>query len=223
MDQWLLSKLNTLVNEVDTNLGNYRITESARALAAFVDDLSNWYVRRSRERFWQKDMPQDKVNAYMTLYTALKTVAELAAPMIPFMAEDIYQNLVVSVTPEAPESIHFCDYPTVNAEWIKPEVEAQMEIVLNVVVSGRACRNTAAIKNRQPIATLFVKAEEELVLDPAYLEIIKEELNVKSVEIAEDVSAFTTYQFKPQLRTVGPKYGKQLGGIKQYLSQVDGN
>ncbi len=223
MDQWLLSKLNTLIKEVDTNLEHYRITESSRALAAFVDDLSNWYVRRSRERFWQKEMPQDKVNAYMTLYTALKTVSLLAAPMVPFMAEDIYQNMVVGVDPEAPQSIHFCDYPTVNEAWIKPEVEAQMDIVLNVVVSGRACRNTAAIKNRQPVASLFIKAEEMLTLDEAYLAIIRDELNVKSVSIAEDVSAFTTYQFKPQLRTVGPKYGKQLGGIKQYLSEVDGN
>lgn len=223
MDQWLFSKLNTLIKDVDTNLDNYRITESSRALAAFVDDLSNWYVRRSRERFWQKEMPQDKVNAYMTLYTALKTVAELAAPMVPFMAEDMYQNLVVSVNKDALESIHFCNYPEVNEACIKPEVEAQMAIVLNVVVSGRACRNTAAIKNRQPIATLYVKAEGDLVLDPAYLSIIKEELNVKSVEMTDDVSKFTTYAFKPQLRTVGPKYGKQLGGIKAYLSGVDGN
>ena len=223
MDKWLLSKLNTLIKEVDSNLENYRITESSRALAAFVDDLSNWYVRRSRERFWQKGMPQDKVNAYMTLYTALKTVAELSAPLIPFMSEDIYQNLVVSVDKEAKESIHFCDYPKANEAWIKPEVEEQMDMVLNVVVSGRACRNSAAIKNRQPIAKLFIKAEGELKLDPAYLDIIKEELNVKSVEAADDVSGFTTYLFKPQLRTVGPKYGKQLGGIKQYLSEVDGN
>lgn len=223
MDQWLLSKLNTLIKEVDTNLDAYRITESSRALAAFVDDLSNWYVRRSRERFWQKGMPQDKVNAYMTLFTALKTVAELSAPFIPFMAEDIYQNLVVTVDKTAKESIHFCDYPVANEAWIKPEVEAQMTTVLNVVVSGRACRNTAAIKNRQPIATLFIKAEDSLILDGAYLDIIKEELNVKAVTITEDVSAFTTYQFKPQLRTVGPKYGKQLGGIKGHLQAVDGN
>ncbi len=223
MDKWLFSKLNTLIKDVDTNLENYRITESSRALATFVEDLSNWYVRRSRERFWKKGMPQDKINAYMTLYTALKTVAELAAPMVPFIAEDMYQNLVVSVNKDAKESIHFCEYPVANETWIKPEVEAQMEIVLNVVVSGRACRNTAVIKNRQPIATLYVKAEGDLTLDPAYLDIIKEELNVKSVEIVEDVRAFTTYAFKPQLRTVGPKYGKQLGGIKAYLSAVDGN
>lgn len=223
MDQWLFSKLHTLIKEVDTNLENYRITESSRALAAFVDDLSNWYVRRSRDRFWQKEMPQDKINAYMTLYTALKTVALLAAPMIPFMAEDIYQNLVVSVDKDAKESIHFCDYPVVNEEWIKAEVEVQMALVLNVVVSGRACRNTAVIKNRQPIATLYIKSEGEIALDPAYLSIIKEELNVKSVEIVDDVSAFTTFMFKPQLRTVGPKYGKQLNGIRTYLMEVDGN
>jgi len=223
MDKWLFSKLNTLIKEVDSNLDHYRITESSRALATFVDTLSNWYVRRSRERFWQKEMPQDKINAYMTLYTALKTVAELAAPMVPFMAEDMYQNLVVSVNKDAQQSIHFCNYPEVNEAWIKPEVEAQMAIVLNVVVSGRACRNTAAIKNRQPIATLYVKAEGDVTLDPAYLDIIKEELNVKSVEMTNDVSKFTTYAFKPQLRTVGPKYGKQLGGIKAYLSEVNGN
>ncbi len=223
MDKWLFSKLNTLIKEVDTNLDNYRITESSRALAAFVDDLSNWYVRRSRERFWQKDMPQDKVNAYMTLYTALKTVAELAAPMIPFMTEDIYQNLVVSVDKDAKESIHFCDYPVANEAWINEEIEVQMDNLLTVVVSGRACRNTAAIKNRQPIATLYVKPEGDFKLDEAYLDIIKDELNIKSVEMTEDVSAFTTYLFKPQLRTVGPKYGKQLGGIRTYLSEVDGN
>lgn len=223
MDKWLFSKLNTLIKEVDTNLDNYRITESSRALAAFVDDLSNWYVRRSRERFWQKEMPLDKVNAYLTLYTALKTVAELSAPMVPFMAEDMYQNLVVNVDKNAPESIHFCDYPVANDEWINSEIEEQMELVLNAVVSGRACRNNAAIKNRQPIATLYIKPDGESALDPAYLDIIKEELNVKEVIMTQDVSAFTTYQFKPQLRTVGPKYGKSLGGIKAYLGDVDGN
>ncbi len=223
MDKWLFSKLNTLIKEVDSNLENYKITESSRALATFVDELSNWYVRRSRERFWQKGMEPDKVNAYLTLYTALKTLAELSAPMVPFMAEDIYQNLVVGVDESAQESIHYCDYPVANDEWISKEVEDQMALVLNVVVSGRACRNTAVIKNRQPIATLYIKAEGEFSLDVDYLNIIKEELNVKEVVMAEDVSAFTTYLFKPQLRTVGPKYGKQLGGIKAYLSSVDGN
>jgi isoleucyl-tRNA synthetase len=223
MDQWLFSKLNTLIKEVDHNLENYRIFESSRALAAFVDDLSNWYVRRSRERFWVKEMPQDKVNAYLTLYTALQTLAELSAPFVPFMAEDIYQNLVVGLDPQARESIHYCDFPVANEAWIVPEVEKQMELVLNVVVSGRACRNTAVIKNRQPLAVMYIKSEGEFQLDPSYLEIIKEELNVKSVVITEDVSAFTTYLFKPQLRTVGPKYGKQLGGIKSYLGEVDGN
>lgn len=223
MDKWLFSKLNSLVKEVDNNLENYRITESSRALAAFVDDLSNWYVRRSRERFWQKDMPTDKVNAYMTLYTALKTVAELAAPMIPFMTEDIYQNIVRSVDENAPESIHFCDYPKVNEAWISEEIERQMDLLLSVVVAGRACRNTAAIKNRQPIAKLYVKQEGDITLEQGYLDIIKDEMNVKEVVLTQDVSAFTTYLFKPQLRTVGPKYGKQLGGIRNYLAQVDGN
>ncbi|PKM55749.1 MAG: isoleucine--tRNA ligase [Firmicutes bacterium HGW-Firmicutes-5] len=223
MDKWLFSKLNTLIQEVDTNLENYKIFESSRALAAFVDDLSNWYVRRSRERFWVKDMPQDKINAYMTLYTTLKTLAELSAPFVPFMAEDIYQNLVVGLNPDAPESIHYCDFPVSNKAWIVPEVEAQMDLVLKVVVSGRACRNSAVIKNRQPLATMYIKSEGDVKLDPAYLDIIKEELNVKEVIMRDDVSDFTTYLFKPQLRTVGPKYGKQLGGIKAYLSDVDGN
>ena len=221
MDKWLLSKLNSMVKAVDENLGNYRIPEAARALDDFVDDMSNWYVRRSRERFWAKDMPQDKINAYMTLYTALVTVSKAAAPMIPFMTEDIYQNIVRSVDETAPESIHLCDFPEVNESYIDKELEENMERVLDIVVLGRACRNASAIKNRQPIGKMFVKAEFEL--SDFYKEIVEEELNVKDVEFTDDVRAFTSYSFKPQLRTVGPKYGKFLGKIKEALSSLDGN
>ena len=221
MDKWLLSKLNTLVKTVDADLGSYKIPEAARALQEFVDDMSNWYVRRSRERFWAKDMPQDKINAYMTLYTALVTVAKTAAPMVPFMTEDIYQNLVRNVDASAPESIHLCDFPEVNEALIDRELEANMELVLQIVVAGRACRNTANIKNRQPIGRMYVKADFEL--PEFYQEIVEDELNVKTMEFAKDVSAFTSYTFKPQLRTVGPKYGKLLGGIKQALGSIDGN
>ena len=221
MDKWLLSKLNTLIKEVDDDLGNYRIPDAGRALQEFVDDMSNWYVRRSRERFWAKGMPQDKINAYMTLYTALVTVVKVAAPMIPFMSEDIYQNLVRSVDKTAPESIHLCDFPQENEDFIDHELEANMDLVLQIVVAGRACRNTANIKNRQPIGQMYVKADFEL--PEFYQEIVEDELNVKKMAFAQDVSAFTSYTFKPQLRTVGPKYGKLLGGIKQYLSSVDGN
>ena len=221
MDKWLLSKLNSMVKAVDENLGNYRIPEAARALDDFVDDMSNWYVRRSRERFWAKDMPQDKINAYMTLYKALVTVSKAAAPMIPFMTEDIYQNIVRSVDETAPESIHLCDFPEVNESYIDKELEENMERVLDIVVLGRACRNASAIKNRQPLGKMFVKAEFEL--SDFYKEIIEEELNVKEVEFTDDVRAFTSYSFKPQLRTVGPKYGKFLGKIKEALSSLDGN
>ena len=221
MDKWLLSKLNTLVKDVDENLANYRIPEAARALQDFVDDMSNWYVRRSRERFWANGMGQDKINAYMTLYTALVTVAKTAAPMIPFMTEDIYQNLVRSIDKTAPESVHLCDFPAVNEAWIDKKLEADMDEVLKIVVMGRAARNTAAIKNRQPIGRMFVKAEN--VLSEFYQEIIEEELNVKKVEFTDDVRAFTSYSFKPQLKTVGPKYGKQLGNIKNALANLDGN
>ena len=221
MDKWLLSKLNTVVKAVDENLSNYRIPESARALQEFVDDMSNWYVRRSRNRFWQKGMPQDKINAYMTLYTALVTVCKAAAPMIPFMTEEIYQNLVRSIDSQAPESIHLCDFPAVDESMIDAELEANMEMVLKVVVLGRACRNASNIKNRQPIGKMYVKADSEL--SQFYKEIIEDELNVKEVEFKDDVSAFTTYEFKPQLRTVGPKYGKKLNGIRKYLSEIDGN
>lgn len=221
MDKWLLSKLNTLVKTVDDNLANYRIPETARALQEFVDDMSNWYVRRCRERFWAKGMEQDKINAYMTLYTALVTVSKAAAPMIPFMTEEIYQNLVRSLDQSAPESIHLCDFPEVNEAYIDAELERYMDEVLKIVVMGRACRNAASIKNRQPIGKMFVKGVEEL--PEYYREIITEELNVKEMEQTEDVRAFTTYTFKPQLKTVGPKYGKLLGGIKKELETLDGN
>lgn len=221
MDKWLLSKLNTVVKAVDDNLGSYKIPEATRALSEFVDDLSNWYVRRCRERYWAKEMPQDKVNAYMTLYEALVTLCKIAAPMIPFMTEDIYQNLVRSVDKEAPLSVHLCDFPATNEAYIDKELEASMDEVLKCVVFGRAARNTANIKSRQPIAKMFIKAEKKL--DDYFVEIIEDELNIKSVEFKDDVSAFTTYSFKPQLKTVGPKYGKQLNGIREYLSSVDGN
>ena len=221
MDKWLLSKLNSLITEVDTDLENYKIPETARALDDFVDQMSNWYVRRSRERFWAKGMEQDKINAYMTLYTALVTVAKLAAPMIPFMTEDIYRNLVCANDPSAPESVHLCDFPVANPAYVDKQLEEDMEEVLKIVVMGRAARNTANIKNRQPIGTMFVKAEK--ALSDFYQEIIEEELNVKEVKFTDDVREFTTYTFKPQLKTVGPKYGKQLDGIKEYLANVDGN
>ena len=220
MDKWLLSKLNTMVKTVDADLGSYKIPEAARALQEFVDDMSNWYVRRSRERFWAKGMEQDKINAYMTLYTALVTVAKAAAPMIPFMTEDIYQNLVRSIDADAPESIHLCDYPEVNEAWIDKDLEANMEELLEIVVLGRACRNTANIKNRQPIGTMYVKAEK--AMDKFYTDIIADELNVKEVKFADDVESFISYSFKPQLRTVGPKYGKLLNGIRTALSEIDG-
>ena len=221
MDKWLLSRLNTTVGMVDENLDKYRIPEAAKALEDFVDEMSNWYVRRSRERFWAKGMEQDKINAYMTLYTALVTICKAAAPMIPFMTEDIYQNLVRSIDANAPESIHLCDFPVVDAKCIDKELEENMEDVLDAVVMGRACRNDAAIKNRQPISRMYIKADFRL--DSFYTDIIKEELNVKEVVFTDDVRAFTSYTFKPQLRTVGPKYGKQLGGIQKHLAELDGN
>ena len=221
MDKWLLSKLNTLVKEVDDDLANYRIPEAARALQDFVDDMSNWYVRRSRERFWAKGMEQDKINAYMTLYTALVTVCKAAAPMVPFMTEDIYQNLVRKIDKDAPESIHLCDFPAADENCIDKELESRMDEVLKIVVFGRAARNTANLKNRQPIGKMFVKAEK--ALPEFYQEIIEDELNVKEVIFTSDVRDFTSYSFKPQLKTVGPKYGKQLGSIKKALAEIDGN
>ena len=221
MDKWILSKLNTMVKTVDDNLNNYKITETARVLEDFVDELSNWYVRRCRERFWAKGMEQDKINAYMTLYTTLVTLCKAAAPMIPFMTESIYRNLVCSIDKTAPISVHLCDFPKVNEDWIDTKLEENMEDVLNAVVIGRACRNATNIKNRQPIGKMFIKAPWKL--DDFFTNIIADELNVKSVEYKDDVRDFTSYTFKPQLKTLGPKYGKFLGEIRKQLSELDGN
>ena len=224
MDKWLLSKLNTLITEVDDNLANYRIPESARALQEFVDDMSNWYVRRGRERFWAKGMEQDKINAYMTLYTALVTVSKVAAPMIPFMTEEIYQNLVYSLDKTAPESIHLCDFPVADATFVDKKLEEDMEVVLETVVLGRAARNTANIKNRQPIGKMYVKTDnKDKTLSEFYIEIIEDELNVKDVVFTDDVRAFTSYSFKPQLKTLGRRFGKQLNALKEVLANLDGN
>ena len=222
MDKWLLSKLNSVVKEADNLLSNYKITETARILQEFTDELSNWYVRRSRERFWVKGMPQDKINAYMTLYTALVTLCKVAAPMIPFMTEDIYLNLVRSIDKTAPESIHLCDYPVADEKLIDKDLEAHMDEVLKVVVLGRAARNASAIKNRQPIGKMYVKAEG-VALDKFFTDIIAEELNVKEVEFTDNVDSFTSYTLKPQLKTVGPKYGKFLGQIRTLLPALNGN
>ncbi len=221
MDKWMLSRLNTLIKTVDENLENYKITETSRVLQEFVDDLSNWYVRRSRERFWAKGMEQDKINAYMTLYTVLVELSKVCAPMIPFMSDEIYLNLVGSVDKNAPESVHLCDFPLYNEKYIDSALELNMKQVLDVVVLGRACRNSANIKNRQPIGKMYVKADFQL--PDLFVDIIEEELNVKAVEFTGDVKGFTSYSFKPQLKTVGPKYGKQLGAIRTALSELDGN
>ena len=221
MDKWLLSKMNSMVKCVDDNLMNYQIPEAARSLQEFVDDMSNWYVRRSRERFWAKGMEQDKINAYMTLYTALVTAAKAAAPMIPFMTEQIYQNIVRKIDADAPESIHLCDFPEVKEAWIDTSLEQDMDEVLKAVVMGRAARNAANIKNRQPIAQMYIKADH--ALSEFYVKIIEDELNVKKVAFSDDVRAFTSYSFKPQLKTVGPKYGKLLGQIRQALGEIDGS
>ena len=221
MDKWVLSKLNSAVKSVDNLLGNYKITEATRVLENFVDELSNWYVRRSRERFWVKDMPEDKVNAYLTLYNCLVTIAKVSAPMIPFMTEDIYRNLVGSVDKSAPVSIHLCSFPEADESMIDKALEENMEEVMDIVVLGRACRNAAAIKNRQPIGKMYVKTDK--VPDESFVTVIAEELNLKEVEFTDNVRSFTTYTFKPQLRTVGPKYGKFLGGIRNTLATLDGN
>ncbi len=222
MDKWLLSKLNSVIKEADENLENYKITETARILQEFTDELSNWYVRRSRERFWVKGMPQDKINAYMTLYTTLVTLCKVAAPMIPFMTEDIYQNMVRSIDKNAPESIHLCDYPVFDTKLIDKELEKRMDEVLSIVVLGRAARNASAIKNRQPIGKMYIKSDNEK-LDSFYTDIISEELNVKCVEYTDTVDKFASYTIKPQLKTVGPKYGKFLGKIREILPSLDGN
>ena len=220
MDKWLLSRLNSTVKAVDDNLADYKIPEAAKVLQNFVDDMSNWYVRRCRERFWVQDMTQDKINAYMTLYTALVTIAKAAAPMIPFMAEEIYRNLVFSVDSNAPESVHLCTFPEVDSSVIDTELESNMDEVLKIVVLGRAARNGSSMKNRQPLSKMYVKAEK--VLDKFYVEIIRDELNIKQVEFTQDVSGFVSYSFKPQLKTLGPKYGKLLGEIRNQLSTIDG-
>ena len=221
MDKWILSRLNSTVKEVDSDLGSYKIPEAARALESFVDELSNWYVRRCRERFWAKGMEQDKINAYETLYTCLVTISKTAAPMIPFMTEEIYQNIVRKVDASAPESIHLCSFPEVNESFIDSDLEDKMGELLKVVVAGRACRNASNIKNRQPLAQMFIKADEKL--DKFYTDIIADELNVKKAEFKDDISDLTTYTFKPQLKTVGPKYGKFLGKIQGALKELDGN
>jgi isoleucyl-tRNA synthetase len=221
MDQWILSRLNSTIKAVDENLAGYKIPEAARALDAFVDELSNWYVRRCRSRFWAKGMEQDKINAYETLYHCLVEISKAAAPMVPFMTEEIYQNLVRSIDQSAPESIHLCDFPEVHTEWINAELEDKMDELLKVVVLGRACRNESGIKNRQPIGQMYIKAEREL--PEFYLEIIQDELNVKKATFTKELSSLTTYTFKPQLRTVGPKYGKFLKGIQNALAELNGN
>ena len=221
MDKWLLSKLNSMVGAVDDNLDNYRIPEAARALQEFVDEMSNWYVRRGRERYWVQGLPEDKIAAYMTLYTALVTTAKAAAPMIPFMAESIYQNLVRSVDADAPESVHLCDFPTVNTAAIDKELESNMDKVLEIVVLGRAARNGSSLKNRQPLAAMYVKLDG--TLDTFYTDIIRDELNIKKVVFTNEVDDLVTYQFKPQLKTVGPKFGKQLSEIRTALSELDGS
>ena len=220
MDKWLLSKLNSLILEVDADLNDYKIPETARALQDFVDELSNWYVRRGRERYWGEGMTDDKIAAYMTLYTALVTVSKLAAPMIPFMTEDIYRNLVCSLDPSAPESVHLCDFPKADERWIDKKLEEDMEEVLQVVTLGRAARNAVSIKNRQPLAKIFVMAEHPL--DVLYQDIVKDELNVKEFAFTQDVSEFTAYTFKPQLKLLGQKYGKRIGEIRNALAALDG-
>ena len=222
MDKWLLSKLNTLITTVDTHLDNYRIPEAARALQEFVDDMSNWYVRRGRERFWAKGMEQDKINAYMTLYTALVTVSKVAAPMIPFMTEEIYQNLVRSIDKDAPESVHLCDFPVADETFVDKQLEKDMKDLLEVVVMGRACRNAANIKNRQPLGSMLVNAGAGVKLDDYCADIIKEELNVKEITFVDEANDLVSYNFKPQLKTLGPKYGKQLGEIRNLLTELDG-
>ena len=221
MDKWLLSRVNSVVKTVDENLSNYKITETTKVLDKFVDDMSNWYVRLSRQRFWVKDMTQDKINAYMTLYTALVTLCKAAAPMIPFMTEDIYQNLVRSIDKDAPESIHLCDFPTVNEEYIDKELEENMAEVLDIVVLGRACRNASGMKSRQPLSSIYVKAGNEL--KEFYKDIIKTELNIKNVEFVDDVSGFASYSFKPQLKTLGRRFGKNINEVREKLANIDGS
>ncbi len=220
MDKWLISKLNSMVKAVDENLNNYKIPEAAKALQNFVDEMSNWYVRRNRERYWVQSMTEDKITAYMVLYKALVTTAKAAAPMIPFMAESIYQNLVRSVDKSAPESIHLCDFPKFDSSAIDEKLEQDMETVLEIVVLGRAARNGAVLKNRQPLNRMFINSSKKL--DGYFTDIIKDELNIKNVEFTDEVDGFVNYTFKPQLKTVGPKFGRQLNDIRAALSSLNG-
>ena len=220
MDKWLISKLNSMVKAVDENLNNYKIPEAAKALQNFVDEMSNWYVRRNRERYWVQSMTEDKITAYMVLYKALVTTAKAAAPMIPFMAESIYQNLVRSVDKAAPESIHLCDFPKFDSSAIDEKLEQDMETVLEIVVLGRAARNGAVLKNRQPLNRMFINSSKKL--DGYFTDIIKDELNIKNVEFTDEVDGFVNYTFKPQLKTVGPKFGRQLNDIRAALSSLNG-
>ena len=220
MDRWLLSRLNTMVKAVDENLAAYRIPEAGRALDAFTDELSNWYVRRSRERYWVPEMTQDKINAYMTLWTALVTVAKTAAPFIPFMAEDIYRNLVCSIDKNAPESVHLALFPEVDESLIDVSLEASMKEVRTIVELGRAARNGAEIKNRQPLQDITVVGLDPIAAE--YAEIVRDELNVKQVLFADNSEGLLSYTFKPQLKTLGPKYGKSLGEIRNALAFLDG-
>ena len=221
MDRWILSKMNTMIKAVDSNMSAYKIPEACAALEDFVDDLSNWYVRRSRERFWRKGMEQDKIDAYMTLYTALLNTVLCAAPFIPFMTDNIYRNMVCSVDKTAKESVHLCDFPVYDESRVDTTLEKSMDEVLSIVILGRAARNASGLKNRQPIAGMFVRSD--MVLGDYYKDILKDELNLKTVEFKDDLREFTAYTFKPQLKTVGPKYGKNLGFIRQYLSDIDGS
>ena len=220
MDRWVLSRLNTMVRTVDDCLGHYRVTEAAKALQSFVEELSNWYVRRCRSRFWAKGMEQDKVNAYLTLYTALVTTVKAAAPMVPFITESIYRNLVCSVDKNAPISVHLADFPTANEAWIDPALEDNMEVVLEVVTLGRAARNAANIKNRQPVGQMYVKAAHEL--PDFFVKIIEDELNIKEVIFRDDMSDFLAYHVKPNFHVLGPKVGKQMGAVKKALEASDG-
>jgi isoleucyl-tRNA synthetase len=220
IDKWILSRLHSLIDLVDNNLENYRITESARAIQEFTDDLSNWYVRRSRDRFWQKDMPQDKINAYMTLYTVLESITRLMAPFVPFMAEEIYSNLVRSIDSSTPESVHLCYFPEADDSFVDKELEKNMDLVLKIVVFGRACRNVANIKNRQPLGKMYINADFEL--PDMFKELVADELNIKEIVFTDDTRLFTTYDIKPQLKVLGPRYGKLVPKIGQLLKEVDG-
>jgi isoleucyl-tRNA synthetase len=217
MDKWALSKLNTLIDKVDKGLENYQIFETSRMLQDYVDDLSNWYIRRGRERYWGKEMTEDKISAYTTLYTVLVTLAKLSAPYVPFMAESMYLNLVPNFYKDAPKSVHLCDFPKMDKSMIDSDLEDGMDIVLDIVVLGRACRNTANVKNRQPLQKVFVATERKADFTDELLQIARDELNVKELELLKDAGTFISYKLKPQLKTLGPKYGAKLGLIRNFL------